>query len=427
MQWRHEKPNKVPAQLPLQPQSVGGLELRRGPAQLWAATSTRTRCSRTTGRPESASTMNAPPFDDRATRGGPGAYRNAQRSMWWYLSERRAAAGVGRRQHVPLDRRARHHLPRPQPRGDVPAVVVPERQRRAEPHAEHRRVAVDRSEDDGHYVFGLTRSADRRSDHAGQLHACRRAVDADLRTAVRVGRRLLELQGACRRPHEVIRRSLRAVRLQSNPDFNYRSFRTTNVLRWEYRPGSTLFVVWQQGREATLDHGTFDFTARPRRRLRRAGDQRVPREVGVLVEFLVSSEGLALGLPDTRPRSTAAPARFRLRRSYGERATRLRREGGPVRGSLAPLARAVTRWQFVRQLLVRSRRQLPPSAYNSRARSSSPTTCSTSSGGERTRASGPKPRIQLRSAGSFETWSTRVTLPSGPILGLLRRVPRRAP
>jgi hypothetical protein len=36
------------------------------------------------------------------------------------------------------------------------------------------------------------------------------------------------------------------------PDFNYRSFRTTNVFRWEYRPGSTLFVVWQQGREESL-------------------------------------------------------------------------------------------------------------------------------------------------------------------------------
>ncbi len=34
----------------------------------------------------------------------------------------------------------------------------------------------------------------------------------------------------------------------SNPDFNYRSFRTTNVLRWEYKPGSALFVVWQQGK-----------------------------------------------------------------------------------------------------------------------------------------------------------------------------------
>ena len=31
-----------------------------------------------------------------------------------------------------------------------------------------------------------------------------------------------------------------------------KSFRTTNVLRWEYRPGSTLFVVWQQARENDL-------------------------------------------------------------------------------------------------------------------------------------------------------------------------------
>ena len=33
-----------------------------------------------------------------------------------------------------------------------------------------------------------------------------------------------------------------------NADFNIRSFRTTNVLRWEYKPGSSLFVVWQQGK-----------------------------------------------------------------------------------------------------------------------------------------------------------------------------------
>ncbi len=45
-----------------------------------------------------------------------------------------------------------------------------------------------------------------------------------------------------------------------HPDFNYRSFRTTNVLRWEYKPGSTLFAVWQQGREGVADRGTFDFS-----------------------------------------------------------------------------------------------------------------------------------------------------------------------
>jgi hypothetical protein len=45
----------------------------------------------------------------------------------------------------------------------------------------------------------------------------------------------------------------------SNPNFNYRSFRTTNVMRWEYKPGSALFVVWQQGRQDSLSHGDFQF------------------------------------------------------------------------------------------------------------------------------------------------------------------------
>lgn len=44
-----------------------------------------------------------------------------------------------------------------------------------------------------------------------------------------------------------------------NPDFNFRSFRTTNVLRWEYRPGSSLFVVWQQGRQDDGESGDFRF------------------------------------------------------------------------------------------------------------------------------------------------------------------------
>jgi hypothetical protein len=44
-----------------------------------------------------------------------------------------------------------------------------------------------------------------------------------------------------------------------NPDFNVKSFRTTNVLRWEYKPGSTLFVVWQQARENEFVPGGFRF------------------------------------------------------------------------------------------------------------------------------------------------------------------------
>jgi hypothetical protein len=47
--------------------------------------------------------------------------------------------------------------------------------------------------------------------------------------------------------------------LYGNPDFNVKSFRSTNVLRWEYKPGSTLFVVWQQARENNLVPGGFQF------------------------------------------------------------------------------------------------------------------------------------------------------------------------
>src|SRR4030095_15398142 len=36
-----------------------------------------------------------------------------------------------------------------------------------------------------------------------------------------------------------------------NSDFNIRSFRSNVVLRWEWRPGSILYVVWQQNRRAT--------------------------------------------------------------------------------------------------------------------------------------------------------------------------------
>ena len=41
-----------------------------------------------------------------------------------------------------------------------------------------------------------------------------------------------------------------ALNLGEDLDFNVRSFRSNLVLRWEWRPGSTLYLVWQQDREA---------------------------------------------------------------------------------------------------------------------------------------------------------------------------------
>lgn len=48
----------------------------------------------------------------------------------------------------------------------------------------------------------------------------------------------------------------------ANPDFSVLSFRSNVVLRWEYRPGSTLFLVWQHGRNGFDSDGRFRFGER---------------------------------------------------------------------------------------------------------------------------------------------------------------------
>ena len=53
----------------------------------------------------------------------------------------------------------------------------------------------------------------------------------------------------------------RAYRDGTSPGgFNVKQFNSNAVMRWEYRPASTLFVVWQQGRtQSGMNNGTFAF------------------------------------------------------------------------------------------------------------------------------------------------------------------------
>jgi hypothetical protein len=44
-----------------------------------------------------------------------------------------------------------------------------------------------------------------------------------------------------------------------NPDYNYLDFNSNLVIRWEYLPGSTLYLVWTQGRNRTDERGTYSF------------------------------------------------------------------------------------------------------------------------------------------------------------------------
>ncbi len=45
-----------------------------------------------------------------------------------------------------------------------------------------------------------------------------------------------------------------------DPDFNYKSLRLNAVFRWEYRPGSTLYLVWTQFKENEIGPGTLDLS-----------------------------------------------------------------------------------------------------------------------------------------------------------------------
>lgn len=57
-----------------------------------------------------------------------------------------------------------------------------------------------------------------------------------------------------------------------NPDFNFKSLRVNAIYRWEWRPGSTLYVAWTQQRQDVEDPGVFELGHDTSRLLRAPGD-----------------------------------------------------------------------------------------------------------------------------------------------------------
>lgn len=51
----------------------------------------------------------------------------------------------------------------------------------------------------------------------------------------------------------------KAYALTENRDFHFRSLKGNTVLRWEFQPGSTLFVVWTQSRSFSPDYMTEEY------------------------------------------------------------------------------------------------------------------------------------------------------------------------
>jgi hypothetical protein len=204
---------------------------------------------------------NAEVFDDRLTRGGPGGLDRANFSMWQFVStnDRRvlslkwdsAFGGNGRGRFFELG----------------PTVVI--------------RPTSSFSTEAGFYYSSNIRDAQWVAEvaDAGQAHYVFGRLEQETQSlTLRVNYTMtpnlsLQIYGQpfVSAGHYVNYKELvdgRAADYDdryapyayaSNADFNVLSFRTTNVLRWEYRLGSTLFVVWQQGREGAGTPGRFAF------------------------------------------------------------------------------------------------------------------------------------------------------------------------
>jgi hypothetical protein len=199
--------------------------------------------------------VNKPTLDDRVTRGGPALYTEGFDTAWWFLNtdnRRRIALnmfngagrdGIGSSFHD-------HEVTVTYRPVTALSVSAGPRMNFANNVNQWTNLVTDTTD---HYVFA---------------HLDERTVAMTMRFNYTMSPNLsLQLYaepfvsgGSYDRFKEVVdpRNPVYALRYSpfdydleanGNPDFNVKSFRTTNVLRWEYKPGSTLFVVWQQARE----------------------------------------------------------------------------------------------------------------------------------------------------------------------------------
>jgi uncharacterized protein DUF5916/cellulose/xylan binding protein with CBM9 domain len=203
-------------------------------------------------------TVNGRAFDDRATRGGPGVYRNQQRSIWAYLtSDERPALTGNIFSSFSTDRRGSTYFDQNPSLSYRPSsfLKIGEGLNFTRNYDDSQWI----EQRDGRYIFGRIRQ---------KTVGLQTRVNYTITPALSIQIYAEPFVSAGQYSDFKALKDGRAasyeqrytrVAYSGNPDFNYRSFRTTNVLRWEYKPGSTLFAVWQQGREATIDHGSFDF------------------------------------------------------------------------------------------------------------------------------------------------------------------------
>ena len=204
-------------------------------------------------------------FDDRLTRGGPGGLTEGYGSFWsWLNSDNRRRVSVNY-----FHGRGRNGVGSSFADDEIELTYRP-----MSPLTITSGARLNRSINDSQWVGKVTDTR----DHYAFAHIDQTTVALTERVNYTMTPNLSiqiyaepfvsagdyhgfkELADGCTREY-LLRYSPYAYDLDANgnPDFNVKSFRTTNVLRWEYKPGSTLFVVWQQARENDAVPGGFRF------------------------------------------------------------------------------------------------------------------------------------------------------------------------
>ena len=196
--------------------------------------------------------FNAENFDDRLTRGGPGGYGRANVNGWHYFNtDDRRLVSVYSNFNFYYDGRSHNFNVSPgislRPTAAFSAEFgISYESRLDDAQWVSAVTAVDGST---HYVFG-------RLDQKTSSITARVNYTITPNLSVQVYAQPFVSSGLYEQFKELV--DGRAADYDDryapfpydgSPDFKVLSFRTTNVMRWEYKPGSTLFVVWQQGRE----------------------------------------------------------------------------------------------------------------------------------------------------------------------------------
>ena len=202
-------------------------------------------------------------LDDRVTRGGPGVYMEGGRGVWYYLnSDNRRAVSLNYSgswfvdSHGSTSRDFEPELTiRP-----VPALLLTTGLRVGTNITDAQWVAqvTDAS---SHYVFGrLAQTTVALTERFNFTMTPNLSLQLYAQPFVSAGDYSGFRQIANARSTDYNARFTPYAydaAANGDPNFNVKSFRTTNVLRWEYKAGSTLFVVWQQARENDAVPGGF--------------------------------------------------------------------------------------------------------------------------------------------------------------------------